>query len=308
MTAAAVDPDARPQVSVVMPVWRPRRDWLEEAVGSVLEQTGPSQELVIVDDGNETPVAELLAQFGDPRLRVVRLGHVGLAAARNAGIEAARGEHVRFMDCDDVMPPGSTARLFELMDGRRDRIAYGASLVCDESLKPRWRMSTGQQGDAIRDSLFASFNVRPGGLMFPRSLLLRAPFDTRFTVAEDWDQMQRALELAGVRGTREVVHLYRRHPTSATADIEAGMRASQLIVAAYFERHPEQMNTRLERQALAFLDAMAARVYATHGQRRAAARHLLRGLRRDPLCWRHEWPQVRSVLAGRLARALGREP
>jgi hypothetical protein len=79
-------------------------------------------------------------------------------------------------------------------------------------------------------------------------------------------------------------------------------------VAAYYERHPEQRGTRLERQTGAFLEAMAARVYATHGQRGVAARHLLRGLRRDPLCLRHEWPQVRNVLAGRIARAFGREP
>lgn len=295
-------------MSVVMPVWRPRQDWLEAAVASVLEQTGPSIELVIVDDGNETPVEKLLAHVEDPRLRFVRLEHGGPSAGRNVGVARALGEHVRFFDCDDVMPPGSTARLYELIDGRQDRIAYGASLVCDEDLKPRWRMSTRQQGNAIVDSLLASFNVRPGGLMFPRSLLEQAPFDTRFTVAEDWDQMQRALELASVAGTREVVHLYRRHPTSATADIEAGMRASRSIVEAYFERHPEQRGTRLERQALAFLDAMAARVYATHGQRRVAAQRLLRGMRRDPLCLRHEWPQVRNVLAGRLARAVGREP
>jgi hypothetical protein len=206
------------------------------------------------------------------------------------------------------MPPNSNTRLHELIEGRHDVIAYGASLVCDESLEPRWRMSTRQQGNAIVDSLFASFNVRPGGVMFPRSLLERVQFDTSLTVAEDWDQMQRALEHATVRGTREVAHIYRRHPTSATADIEAGMRASELIIAAYFKRHPEQRGTKLERQALAFLDAMAARVYVTHGQRGVAARRLLRGMRRDPLCIRHEWPQVHNVLAGRLARALGRKP
>jgi hypothetical protein len=302
---------ANPQVSVVMPVWRPRRDWLEAAVAAVLEQTGPSVELVILDDGNETPVSELLGRVAhaeDPRLRIERVPHVGVSAGRNAGVAAARGEYVRFVDCDDVVPPDSTARLYALMEGRHDRIAYGASLVCDEQLNPRWRMSTGQQGDAVIDSLFASFNVRPGGVMWPRSLLKEVTFDESFTVAEDWDQMQRALEHATVRGTREIVHLYRRHPTSATADIDAGRLAAQRIVAAYFERHPEQRGTATERRALAFLDAMAARVYATHHQPRAAARHLLRGLARDPLCLRHELPMVRNALAGRLALALGRTP
>ncbi len=307
--AAIRDPRERPQVSVIMPVWRPHQAWLEVAVAAALAQTGPSIELLIVDDGNTTPVSALLAHITDPRLRFERIEHGGISAGRNAGLAVARGEHIRFIDCDDFIPPGSTARLYSLMQGRLDRVTYGATLVCDDELNPRWRMSTDQQGDARIASLFASFNVRPGGgTMQSRRLLEVEPFDTSLTVAEDWDQMQRALEHTTVHGTREAVHLYRRHPTSATADIEAGMRAAREIVAAYFGRHPEQSGTRLERQAHAFLDAMAARVYATHGQRRVAAAHLLRGLRRDPLCLRHEWPQVRNVLAGKLALALGREP
>lgn len=291
-----------------MPVWRPRPDWLEVAVTAVLGQSGPSVELIVVDDGNESPVSELLAHVDDRRLRIERVPHVGLPAGRNAGVAAARGDYVRFVDCDDSIPPDSTARLYALMEGRHDRIAYGASLVCDEQLNPRWRMSTRQQGDAVVDSLFASFNVRPGGVMCSRSLLQLVPFDPSFTVAEDWDQMQRVLEHATVRGTREIVHLYRRHPTSMTADIDAGRLAAQRIVAAYFERHPEQRGTAMERRALAFLDAMAARVYATHHQPRAAVRHLLRGLRRDPLCLRHELPMMRNALAGKLAVVRGRTP
>lgn len=297
-----------PEVSVIIPVWRPRPDWLEAAVASVLAQKGVSLELIVLDDGNERPVSDTLAHVEDPRLRFERVAHGGLPAGRNAGVASARAEYVRFVDCDDIAPPDSTARLYALMEGRKDRIAYGASLVCSESLEPRWRMSTDQQGDAVIDSLFASFNVRPGGVMHPRSLLQQVPFDPSFTVAEDWDQTQRALEYATVRGTREVVHLYRRHPTSMTADIDAGINASRRIIAAYFERHPERRGTKLECQALAFLDAMAARIYATHGRRGAAARQLWRGVRRDPLCLRHEWPQARNVLAGRLARALGRQP
>ena len=298
-----------PQVSLIMAVWRPRLDWLDVAVAAALAQSGPSIELVIVDDGNDVPLSKLLAHVEDPRLRIERMPHIGLSAGRNAGVAAARGDYVRFVDCDDFIPPDSTARLYDLMEGRTDRITYGASLICDERLNPRWRMSTRQQGDAVLDSLFASFNVRPGGgVMQPRSLLLQVPFDTSFTVAEDWDQMQRALEHATVRGTREVVHLYRRHPTSMTADIDAGRVAAQRIVASYFERHPERRGTKLERQTQAFLDAMAARVYATHRQPRAAVRHLLRGLRRDPLCIRHDMPMVRNALAGKFASALGRTP
>ena len=49
-----------------MPVWRPRSDWLHEAVASALDESACEVELIVVDDGNEQPVAELLVDVGDP--------------------------------------------------------------------------------------------------------------------------------------------------------------------------------------------------------------------------------------------------
>ena len=74
-----------------MPVWKPRPDWLHEAVASALAQRGCDLELVVVDDGCETPVAERLSAVQDERLRILRVSHGGVARARNAGIEAVRG-------------------------------------------------------------------------------------------------------------------------------------------------------------------------------------------------------------------------
>src|SRR5215216_4501969 len=105
-----------PLVTLVMPVWRPRRDWLLQAVRSALAQRDCRLELVVVDDGNPEPVAEMLADVRRPGLRVLRIPHGGVCIARNAGIEAARGSLIRFVDADDVYEPGSTARLTRLVD------------------------------------------------------------------------------------------------------------------------------------------------------------------------------------------------
>jgi glycosyl transferase family 2 len=294
-----------PDVSLIMAVWNPRADWMLEAVRSALGQRGVGAELLIVDDGSEPPVAELLGDLArDERLRILSVAHGGVARARNAGVAAARGRYVRLLDADDLFPADSTARLLDLTGGRDDTIAYGASLLCDARMRPLWKMSTSQQGDARVDSLFTRFHVRPGGVLCPRWLLEREPFDPSYRVSGDWEQMQRALEHAQVRGTRETLHLYRRHGAGITARIEEGQRSARRIVEGYFERHPEQRGTRLERQALAMLDATAARVYAAHRQPRAALAHLLRGVRRDPLCLRHDLTQAGKVLRGRLARLL----
>ena len=71
-------------VSLVMPAWRPHAAWLREAVEGALGQRDCQVEVLLIDDGSPHPVAELLGDFVDPRLRLIRKGHEGAAAARNA--------------------------------------------------------------------------------------------------------------------------------------------------------------------------------------------------------------------------------
>jgi succinoglycan biosynthesis protein ExoO len=85
-----------------MPVWRPRGEWFLDAVRSALAQRDCELELIVVDDGNAEPLDDLLAEVRDPALRLVRAPHGGPSAARNAGVEAAQGRLIRFVDADDV--------------------------------------------------------------------------------------------------------------------------------------------------------------------------------------------------------------
>jgi cellulose synthase/poly-beta-1,6-N-acetylglucosamine synthase-like glycosyltransferase len=96
-------------VSLIMPVWNPRPDWLHAAIESALAQRGCAIELIVVDNGNDTPVARCSPDVRDPRLRIIRTQHGGVSAARNAGMAEARGDFLRFLDCDDVFEP--TARV-----------------------------------------------------------------------------------------------------------------------------------------------------------------------------------------------------
>lgn len=284
---------------MVMPVWRPREDWFLEAVESALAQEGVSVELIVVDDGNETPVTTMLTTFTDARLRVHRVEHRGYGAAINAGLGLARGRYVRLVDADDVFPRGGTAALLLAADGRQDVIAHGSILVCDEALRPRWRMRSRDTGSVVEASLLARFNVRCGGLLWSREVLRQTgEFDVGMVQSADWDYIQRAAEVAVVRRTRSDVLHYRRHGDSMTADIDGGRAMAREVVRRYFERNPEQIGTVLERRARAMLDATTARVYATHGQRRRAMIYLLRGLTRDPLCVTHELDQAFSALIG----------
>ncbi len=99
----SLGPDA-PLVSLVMPVYRTPASFLSEAVGSVLAQSYPNWELVLVNaSGPCDSVDQVLGAIDDPRIKVVEVENRSIAENTNAGIAAATGDYVGFMDHDDVL-------------------------------------------------------------------------------------------------------------------------------------------------------------------------------------------------------------
>jgi glycosyltransferase involved in cell wall biosynthesis len=276
-----------PDVSLIMPAWRPRSDWLRAAVVSALEaEEGCDLELIVVDDGSEEPVAGLLSDIGDPRLRVIRVGHAGPYAARNAGIAASSGAFLRFVDADDIVEPGSTGRLLAIASEGGEALAYGATLMCDEALTPERVVTSDLEGWVAEECLLGSFDVYIVSVLFPRAVIERSgPWEeTAFAVSGDWDFGLRAFEQAPTRRLAEVVTRYRRHGSSITktADVATGAEAHRLVVDRYFSRHPEKRGTRLERRAYVRMHLDRARAHAWLGERRLATRELAAAARRSP--------------------------
>ncbi|HVE69469.1 MAG TPA: glycosyltransferase family 2 protein [Solirubrobacteraceae bacterium] len=276
-----------PAVSLVMPAWRPRPDWLRAAVASALDERACEIELIVVDDGSDEPVAELLRDVDDPRLRVIRVGHGGPYAARNAGIAAAAGEFLRFVDADDIVESGSTGRLLERARQDPGALVYGATLMCDVDLTPQRTVTSDSEGWVEEQCVLGGFDVYLVSILFPRAVVERAgPWEeTRFAVSGDWDFVLRAIEQAPVRRLDEVVTRYRRHEASVTktADVAAGGAAARLVLGRYFERHPERRGGDLERRAYLRVHLDRARAHAWFGERRLAARELAAAARLGPL-------------------------
>lgn len=106
--------EARPHflVSVVIPTYN-RRDTLQQCLASVTHQTYSNYEVIVVDDGSTDSTDEMIRwRFPDVRYIRQRTNH-GPAAARNLGIEVARGEIVAFTDDDCQLPPEFLSRIVE---------------------------------------------------------------------------------------------------------------------------------------------------------------------------------------------------
>ena len=97
---------ANPAVSIILPTYN-RIDTLERAVRSVTAQTFEDWELIVVDDGSQDGSHALIEKHAsdDPRIRLLRQANGGVAAARNTGLAAARGQWITFLDSDDAWLP-----------------------------------------------------------------------------------------------------------------------------------------------------------------------------------------------------------
>ncbi len=110
--------ERKPLVSIILPTYR-RTDSLARAIASVKEQSYSNYELIVVDDNgteewNEA-VRKISAEFGDGLKLITNHPNLGSAKARNAGINAARGQYISFLDDDDIYLPDKLSRQLEAM-------------------------------------------------------------------------------------------------------------------------------------------------------------------------------------------------
>jgi glycosyltransferase involved in cell wall biosynthesis len=188
-----------PVVSVVMPV-RDGARFLEQAIASVLDQTHPAVELVVVDDGSTDESAEIARSFGE-RLVCVSEPPRGAGPARNRGVELATGEFLTFIDSDDLWP---RTRLAVLLDAFRRRprpdLVFG-----------RMRFFPGEDEPATA--------LMGNTLLLPRRVFHRVGgLASEWRVGEFMDWLLRAHELGLREATIDDVVVHRRvHPDSLTA-------------------------------------------------------------------------------------------
>ena len=99
--------DSSYSVSVVIPAYNAQR-YIGRAIDSVLGQTHPAQEIIVVDDGSTDGTCSVVEGYGD-RVRLIRQDNAGAGAARNAGITTGQGEWIAFLDADDEWLPEKLA-------------------------------------------------------------------------------------------------------------------------------------------------------------------------------------------------------
>ncbi|MDR3364248.1 MAG: glycosyltransferase [Clostridiales Family XIII bacterium] len=111
-------------ISVIVPVFN-AAEYLEECVSSVLDQSYSNIELILIDDGSTDGSGGMCETIAarDSRVTVIHRENGGVSRARNTGLDAAKGDIIAFLDCDDYILPGMYETLLEKMEQSGSRIA-----------------------------------------------------------------------------------------------------------------------------------------------------------------------------------------
>ncbi len=101
-------------ISVILPVYN-SEEYIEEAVDSILQQEGVRVEIILIDDGSTDMSGEILDRYdaGYDSVHVIHQENMGLSAARNAGIDAASGRYIAYLDSDDMFADGALKKAFD---------------------------------------------------------------------------------------------------------------------------------------------------------------------------------------------------
>lgn len=173
-----------PLVSVVIPT-KDRAEMVSRAVASVLAQTYPHWQLVLVDDGSEDGTREALSEaLADPRVVYVRHDTArGVAAARNSGLQRAEGRYVAYLDSDNTWHPDFLELMVRFMTRGGHRAAYAMSRLVDRDGRVLYRGREFSR-EALREQNYIDCIV----LVHERELLEAAGgFDETLRRNVDWE-------------------------------------------------------------------------------------------------------------------------
>jgi glycosyltransferase involved in cell wall biosynthesis len=269
-------------VSVVIPTYN-YAHFIGEAIDSVLAQTMPALEIIVVDDGSTDDTRERVAKYGD-RVRYIHQANRGLSAARNTGIAAARGEFVALLDADDRWKPGKLAAQWAEFTGPDIGLVYCGKEVFHEQGRVSLVPAVKAEADRALELLLTANLFCPSSVIMRRECFAKCgTFDETLRKVEDremWIRIAKQFRLACVP---ECLAEWRLHGSALNTKTDGMEEAFRETLRRAFVDGPLRGNTGLRRQAYAFMYFDFSWVYHMARQHGAAWRYVALSLLRYPL-------------------------
>ena len=209
-----------PTVSVLMPVFNGER-FLREAIDSILAQSMPDFEFIIVDDGSEDDSWRIIQSYHDDRIRAFHRPHEGLVSSLNFGVSVAQSDWIARMDADDVSSPDRFRMQLEAISGHPEiAVLGGQCFVMNES---GYQLSSTRAPEnhehLIRNTLYGGHSLcHPSVILNKVALEKVGGYRSRFLCAEDVDLWLRICEVGVLRCLPYPVLKLRKHDSNVSLD------------------------------------------------------------------------------------------
>lgn len=223
-------------VSVIIPCYNASL-YITATIDSVLAQTHPSLELILINDGSTDATEEVVLHYNDERIRYFYQPNRGQSAACNFGLKQATGDYIKFFDADDVLHPDHLAAQLSVLKDAPGAVAscnwarfynddHGSAVVSDEVIQEdllpvEW----------LKQTLGKRYDMMPAWLwLIPRAVLEKAGgWDERLTVNNDFEFSTRLLQHASCVKYAADATLYYRSAVAGSLSsqkTEAGYRSA----------------------------------------------------------------------------------
>ncbi|MEM1164174.1 MAG: glycosyltransferase [Pseudomonadota bacterium] len=241
-------PEDAELISVVVPAYN-REASIARSIHSVLRQTWPHMEIIVVDDCSEDGTVAVVEAIADPRVRIVRMErNGGPSVARNRGITEAQGRWVAFQDSDDEwLPDKLTLQMARIEAIGPDCVAAYCGMAVEGSLndRPEARLEvryiprsniTPTEGD-VREVLDRTSLVSTQMLVARKDALQAIDgFDEDLNALEDWELSIRLAEQGPFAFVDRILVIQRFSPNSITADQRRRLHARARILTKHADR------------------------------------------------------------------------
>jgi glycosyltransferase involved in cell wall biosynthesis len=191
--------EAMPLVSVVLPVYN-RAGCIQQSIKSVLRQTYQNLEIIVVDDGSTDQTIEKIKALSDLRIRVISLpNNKGANAARNVGINAAKGHWIAFQDSDDEWEPHKLQKQVSACHAQQSLVSFSGLIrhINDRVQlvpKPQYRIQPAT-ANRLHEVLSASFISNQTLLVHRDVFSTVGGYDESLQRLQDWELSIRIAEI-----------------------------------------------------------------------------------------------------------------
>ena len=199
--------------------------FVEQAIDSLLAQSFQDWELIIVDDGSKDRTPQILEQYTDQRIKVIRQTNRGEAGARNTGLRHMTGEYMAFLDADDLYLPEALHGLSSYLDGNPqfDSI-FSDGYICDHQDRQLMRLTEVRSG-IFTGNILDPLVMSPSVITVPVCTMTRVAKVREFglyfdeennLIGTDWDFWIRLAVNAEFGYLDQLTCKYRIHTTNIT--------------------------------------------------------------------------------------------